>query len=212
MPSQTSRQSIGQGGYLLLEVLLGLAILTMVTALVFRIIQTTVRTTHEVTYLESLQERVDGISELLRQNFSSLQSIVQFQTKSVQGGTELVFRQASFQFTATPGVPIFGTVALGTRPQKDGRLSLMYYQEPENAREHLIQSNREDRVAWTPLLENLEQIAWRFFDQRNHSWRVDWVDNAARPALVELTFRLAGQNQVHRVVLRWPTAVITTTP
>ena len=193
-----------QAGYLLLEVLLGLAILTMITALVFRIIQATVRTTREVTYLESLQERVDGISELLRQNFSNLPSVVQFQTKTLQHGTELVFRHAAFQFAAAPGVPAFGTVALTSRPQRDGRLYLAFYQEPEDDRERLIETNQEDKVPWTPLLGDLDQVSWRFFDLQNHSWRPDWPANAVRPALVELTFRVAGQNQVHRAVFNWP--------
>ncbi|HXL25747.1 MAG TPA: hypothetical protein VN952_03660, partial [Chthoniobacterales bacterium] len=47
-------------GYLLLEVLLALAILTIVVVLVFRIIQTTVRVTTDVQYLQSEQEHADG--------------------------------------------------------------------------------------------------------------------------------------------------------
>jgi type II secretory pathway component PulJ len=203
---QPKRRSSPQAGYLLLEVLLALAILTMITALVFRIIQTTVRTTREVTYLESLQERVDGISELLRQNFSNLPSVAQFQTKTLEAGTELVFRHVAFQFVTTPGIPEFGTVALSSRPQGDGRLYLAFYQEPEDARERLIQTNQEDKVSWTPLLNDLDQVSWRFFDLQNHNWRPDWPVNAVRPALVELTFRIAGQNQTHRAVFNCPAA------
>jgi hypothetical protein len=204
-----------QGGYLLLEVLLALAILTMITALVFRIIQTTVRTTREVTYLESLQERVDGISELLRQNFSNLPSVAQFQTKTLHGNasaetaTELVFRHVAFQFAIAPGTAEFGTVALCSQPQADGRSYLAFYQEPEDAREHLIQANQEARISWTPLLGDLDQVSWKFFDPQNHSWRPDWPTDAVRPALVELTFRIAGQSQVHRSVFNLPTTSVT---
>lgn len=209
MPAiQPSRRSTPQGGYLLLEVLLALAILTMITALVFRIIQTTVRTTREVTYLESLQERVDGISELLRQNFSNLPAVAQFQTKTIQTGTELVFQHVAFQFATTPGLPAYGTVALCARPQADGRLYLAFYQEPEDAREHLIQADREGDVVWTPILGDLDQVAWRFFDPQTHEWRTDWPAAAARPALVELTFRIAGQSQVHRSIFNCPTTPV----
>jgi type II secretory pathway component PulJ len=158
---QPTRRSDLQAGYLLLEVLLALAILTMITALVFRIIQTTVRTTREVTYLESLQERVDGITKLLRQNFSNLPAAAPFQTKTIQAGTELVFRHVAFQFATTPGVAAFGTVALASRPQVDGRLYLAFYQESEDAREHLIQANQEAKISWTPLLGDLDQVSWR---------------------------------------------------
>jgi type II secretory pathway component PulJ len=207
--AQRTPRSTLQAGYLLLEVLLALAILTMITALVFRIIQTTVRTTREVMYLESLQERVDGISELLRQNFSNLPSRVRFQTKTLRNGTELVFRHVAFQFAIAPGTPEFGTVALCLRPQADGRLSLAFYQEPEDAREQLIQANLEDKVPWTPLLNDLDQVSWRFYDPQNNSWRSDWPATGVRPALVELTFRVAGQSQVHRSVFNWPTTSVT---
>jgi type II secretory pathway component PulJ len=206
---QPTRRSDPQAGYLLLEVLLALAILTMITALVFRIIQTTVRTTREVTYLESLQERVDGISELLRQNFSNLPAVAQFQTKTIETGTELVFQHVAFQFVTTPGIPAFGTVALASRPQADGRLYLAFYQEPEDAREHLIQTNQEGKIPWTPLLSDLDQVSWRFFDLQKNSWRPDWPVNGIRPALVELTFRIAGQSQAHRSIFNCPTTPVT---
>lgn len=197
-----------QAGYLLFEVLLALAILTMITALVFRIIQTTVRSTREVTYLESLQERVDGISELLRQNFANLPAVAQFQTKTLPTGPELVFQHVDFQFATTPGIPAYGTVALALRPQADGRLSLAFYQEPEDAAEHLIQASQEDKVRWTPLLGDLDQASWRFFDPQAHSWRTDWPANGTRPALVELTFRIAGQSEAHRSVFNCPTTPV----
>ncbi len=194
--------------YLLIEVLLAMAILTMVTALVFRIIETTVRTTRDVTYLQSLQERVDGIAELLRQNFSSLPPVVQFQTKTFAGGTELVFRRASFHFTSAPDVPLYGTVALACQPQGDGRVTLAFYQEAENARRHLIDENAEDKVRWSPLLRDLEAVTWRFYDPRNRTWRPDWPDGAVRPSLVEFSFRIAGQKAIHRLVFDWPQTVL----
>jgi type II secretory pathway pseudopilin PulG len=206
--TQFTRRSEPQAGYLLLEVLLALAILTMITALVFRIIQTTVRTTREVTYLESLQERVDGISELLRQNFSNLPAAAQLQTKALPTGTELVFQNVAFQFAITPGTPAFGTVALCSRPQADGRSYLAFYQEPEDAREHLIQTNREDKVPWTPILGDLDRIQWRFFDPQTHAWRADWPARGVQPALVEFTFRIAGQGQEHRSVFNCPTTSV----
>ncbi|HEY0789953.1 MAG TPA: hypothetical protein VGD78_02705 [Chthoniobacterales bacterium] len=198
-----------QGGYLLLEVLLAMAILTMITTMVFRIIQTTVRATQEVTYLQSLQEKVDGIDELLRENFASQPPVVQFQTRTLQGNTELVFRDADFHFTSTPGTAAFGTLVLAGRPDASGRLALSFVQEGENARRHLVEANQEDHASWTPLLVDLERIAWRFYDPRTQKWRADWEDASFRPTLVELTVRLSGQKQDHRLVFTWPATVST---
>jgi type II secretory pathway component PulJ len=196
-----------QRGYLLLEVLLAMAILTMITAIVFRIIQTTVRATQEVTYLQSLQEKVDGIDELLRENFASLPPDVQFQTRTLQGNSELVFQNAAFHFTPTPGTPVYGTLVLAGRPDASGRLALSFLQEPENAREHLVELNQEGRAAWIPLLVDLDRISWRFYDVHSRNWRADWQNTSSRPTLVELTVRLTGQKQDHRLVFAWPTTV-----
>src|SRR6202048_3561908 len=83
-------------GYLLLEVLLALAILSIVVVLVFQIIQTTLRVTSDINFLQTQQRKVDGICELLRRNFVSMPATCLFQTRNQNGSMELVFRYAPF--------------------------------------------------------------------------------------------------------------------
>ena len=125
----------------------------------------------------------------------------------MRGNTELVFQDVDFHFTSTPGAPAFGTLALAGRPDPSGRLALSFVQEAEDARQHLVESNEEDRASWTPLLVDLERIAWRFYDPRTRNWRADWQDASSRPTLVELTVRLSGQKEDHRLVFAWPATV-----
>jgi len=201
--------SCSSSGYLLFEVLLALAILTIVVVLVFRIIQTTVRATTNVAFLQAQQEEVDGLFELLRQNFAAMPQVTQFQTRLHQGATELIFRRAPFTFSRTSEGPQFGTVVVSARPQPDGRLSLGILQEPENALESYIDAGREKQANWFVLVADLDQLSWRFYDLSAKKWQTGWNDTATKPSLVEVTFRLSGQAQAQRGVFPWPVAQTT---
>ena len=203
------RFSCSSSGYLLFEVLLALAILTIVVVLVFRIIQTTVRATTSVAFLQTQQEEVDGLFELLRQNFSAMPQVTQFQTRLHQSAMELIFRRAPFTFSRSSEGPQFGTVVVSARPQPDGRLSLGILQEPENALDSYVDADQEKKANWFVLIADFDRLSWRFYDPRANKWQTDWNDTSTKPALVEVTFRLAGQTQTQRGVFRWPVAQTT---
>ena len=69
-PDQQRRQGTQfSSGYLLLEVLLALAVLSISVVMIFQIIQTTLKVTSDINFLQTQQRKVDGISELLRLQF-----------------------------------------------------------------------------------------------------------------------------------------------
>jgi type II secretory pathway component PulJ len=74
-------QRIREGGYLLLEVLLALAILSLVVVMIFQIVQTTLRVTSDINFLGTQQQKVDGICELLRRNFLTMPQTTLLQTR-----------------------------------------------------------------------------------------------------------------------------------
>src|SRR5271166_2218463 len=129
MRKKQNLETAASSGYLLLEVLLALSILSIVVVMVFQIIQTTLRVTSEINFQQMQQRKVDGICELLRRNFVSMPQTCVFQTRSQNGSLELLFRYAPFSFSwAKPGAK-FGTVVIGTRPQPDGRVALSVLEE-----------------------------------------------------------------------------------
>jgi type II secretory pathway pseudopilin PulG len=192
-------------GYLLLEVLLALAILSFVVAMVFRIVQATLTVTADVTFLQTKQQQVDGLFELLQRNFCSLPEATQFQTRARRDMMELIFRRAPFHFTWSSEGPQFGTVVISPRSQADGRLALCVLHEPEDALESYVDGGKET-TAWVPLVTGIEQLSWRFYDVRVDKWLDDWRDLAAKPSLVEINFRIAGRQRTERGVFRWPVA------
>src|ERR1700740_2860691 len=126
------KKSIHSSGYLLLEVLLALAVLSIVVVMIFQIIQTTLKVTADINFLQTQQREVDGISELLRRNFDSMPRTCMFQTRNNHGSIELIFRSAPFNFPCLTSKENFGTFVIGSRSQPDGRSTLSVLQEPGN--------------------------------------------------------------------------------
>jgi type II secretion system protein J len=193
-------------GYLLLEVLLALAVLSVVVVIVFQIIQTTLRVTSDINFLEAQQQKVDGICELLRRNFVSLPQTCLFQTRKRNQSTELVFRHAPFNFSWLKTGAQFGNVVIASRPQPDGRFALSVLQESGNALESYVDTGTDRKGDWMPLVNDVDQLSWRFYDPLATKWQSEWPDTARKPNLVEITFKLAGRNHTERCVFRWPIA------
>jgi type II secretion system protein J len=193
-------------GYLLVEVLLALSILSIVVVMIFQIVQTTLRVTSDINFLQTQQRKVDGICELLRRNFVSMPQTCVFQTRSHGGSMELIFRYAPFNFSWVKTGAKYGTVVLGSRPQADGRFALSVLEESGNALESYVDSGIERKGDWVPLITDVDQLSWRFFDGRTGKWSSDWADTGVKPNLVEITFKLAGRNHLERGVFRWPIA------
>jgi type II secretion system protein J len=193
-------------GYLLLEVLLAIAILSLVVVIVFQIIQTALRVTSDLNYLQTQQRKVDGICELLRRNFVSMPQTCFFQTRDHNGSMELLFRNAPFSFAWAKAGAKFGTVVIGSRPQADGRFSLSVLEESGKPLESYVDSGIERKGSWVPLISDVDRLSWRFYDARVDKWSSDWPDTGSKPNLVEITFKLAGRDHLERGVFRWPIA------
>jgi Type II secretion system (T2SS), protein J len=69
-----------------------------------------------------------------------------------------------------------------------------------------VDGSNEKKGEWFPLVDDAEQLSWRFFDGQAEKWTSDWPNPSTKPSLVELTFKLAGRNHLERCVFRWPMA------
>ena len=199
-------QRVKTSGYLLLEVLLAVAVLSISVVMIFRIIQTTLKATADITFLQTQQRKVDGISQLLRRNFESMPQTCTFPTRSVNGSLELIFRSAPFSFSWVTSKANFGNVVIASRSLPNGRLALTVLQESGDALNSYVDGSNEKKGEWFPLVDDAEQLSWRFFDGQAEKWTSDWPNPSTKPSLVELTFKLAGRNHLERCVFRWPMA------
>ena len=203
-PETRNQKPQTASGYLLLEVLLALAVLSVVVVMVFQIIQTTLHVTSDINFLEMQQQKVDGICELLRRNFSSLPQTCLFQTRKGNQSMELLFRYAPFNFSWLKTGAQFGDVVIASRPQPDGGFALSVLQESGNALESYADAGTGRKGDWIALVNDVDQLSWRFYDANAAKWLLEWPDTGRKPNLVEITFKLAGRNHTERCVFRWP--------
>jgi len=174
--------------------------------MMFQIIQTTLKVTADIEFLQVQQRRVDAICELMRRNFDAMPATCSFQSRNAAGSTQLIFRGAPFNFTWAKAGPSFGTVIIADRAQPDGRVALSVLQEIGDPPMNQTDDSGDKKADWFPLLNDLEQIRWRFFSKQTGKWTSDWPDVGGKPNLVELSFKLAGRNHADTCIFRWPTA------
>jgi hypothetical protein len=174
--------------------------------MIFQIIQTTLRVASDINFLEEQQQKVDGIYELLRRNLVAMPQTALFQTRKNGKVFELIFRDAPFKFSWFGTGAQYGTVVIASRPRADGRIDLSVLQEPEDASKKIVDTQAEWKGRWLPLLTDLDQVSWRFFDPRSATWSTEWSDTGIKPSLIEITLKLAGRPHLERGVFRWPVA------
>jgi Tfp pilus assembly protein PilV len=195
---------VNAAGYLLLEVLLALVVLSIIVGLVFRIIQTTSTVTSNVQFIQGQQEHSDGIYELLRKDIESLPSTAEFQTKRTRDEFQLIFDQTSFNFSWKGAESGFGTVILAVRNQPNGRFSLVATEIPEPPATNPQAKPPPPTV--TTLITDLVRCNWRFFDRNTGNWDAAWTNGGDKPALLECTFQVSGQPSPVRAVFPWRVA------
>jgi type II secretory pathway component PulJ len=194
-------------GYLLLEVLLALAVFSLIAVMIFQIIHTTLQATAGVNFLQSQQEKVDGICELLRRNISEMPQSSIFQTRTKDKMVELIFRNAPFSFSWNNENAQFGTVVISGRSQSDGRVALSVLQDAHDASDSYVDAGKDRSLDWFQLTNDLDQLSWRFFSEADGKWLPDWTNAGLKPSLIELNFRLAGRKHQERAVFTWPVAL-----
>ena len=194
-------------GYLLLEVLLALVVLSIIVGLVFRIIQSTSTVTSNVQFLQGQQEHSDGIYEILRKDIESLPATAEFQTKRTKDEFQLIFDETTFNFSWKGSASGFGTVILAIRSQPNGRFSLVATEIPEPPVSDPDAPPPPTIV--TTLITDLTRCDWRFFDRNNGTWVTNWTNGGDKPILFECTFQVSGQAAPVRAVFPWRVAQTT---
>ena len=58
----------------------------------------------------------------------------------------------------------------------------------------IVDAQSEWKGTWIPLLSDLDQLDWRFFDPRTGKWTAEWPAADAKPSLIEITLKLGGRS------------------
>ncbi len=217
--------------FTLIEVVIGITILSMITATLFAIIRGSVRGAAEIEHIQRESDSVNRFIELSRRAFTTLPSTATLTLKMVQN-TEPIIQELTlagvpdcFPFGMSP-ISLKDTT-LRIRPHPDGladsnEMPLHYL---SLSREDIIpqtddrqSSNRQSTTGmyapdeegryWMPLLPDVVSLKWRFYAEKDKTWSEEW-SKSEWPDLIEAQLVLKDRTLPIRMVYSVPVLTIT---
>ena len=207
-PASRVRRGVGvrtdsRGGFTLLEVIMGLALISLLFGGIYGIANASVDLGRSVSDNRLKEMRASGMVNLLRGGFEALPPGSRLELPEPDGapGSDGVIRVVdapglwawSGITGAADAVEVFpvageaGTdlILAHLRVAGDGSLESENVQFEEFSRTRLV---------------SLERFWWEFFEPESGEWVLDWADGKKRPTLVSAHFSLPGDPAVRRHV------------
>ena len=215
-----------RSAFTLIEVVIGITILSMITATLFAIIRGSVRGASEIEHIQRESDSMNRFIELCRRTFATLPSTATLSLKMVQS-TEPVIQELTI--TGSPDCFPFGNNPITL---KDTILSLRPYpdavvddnQKPLNylslSREDLIPQTGDMKSGiqqsttgiyapdtqgryWMPLLPDVVSFKWRFYVEKEETWYEEW-SKSKWPDLIEGQLVMKNRTLPVRMVFSLP--------
>ncbi len=215
-----------RAAFTLIEVVIGITLLSMITATLFAIIRGSMRGASEIEQLQRESDSVNRFIELSRKTFSSLPATATLSLKLVQN-TEPIIQELTvagspdcFPFGMNP-ITLKDTI-LRLRPHPDGLV------DDNNMPLHYLSISREDLIPqtddrqtgirqettglyapdeegryWMPLLPDVVSFKWRFYVEKEQTWYEEW-SKSAWPDLIEGQLVLKNRTLPIRMVYTAP--------
>lgn len=181
-------RTTSQRGFTLLEIMLAVAILSLMAIAIYRFVQSNIlalRVSSEATAADS---RYDALRDLLMAELQSLPAgsgalTGEPLTVNDRSRDELKWVSGSGIGVLTRYAPSDCTVAMRLQSEKNSdRLDLGLLRKPKDDLDFT-----ELHESWVPLLENVRGLQIRFFDARLNVWVTRWTDTVTLPRLVKVT-------------------------
>jgi len=216
----------GRSAFTLIEVVIGITILSMITATLFAIIRGSVRGAAEIEHIQRESDSMNRYIELCRRTFATLPSTATLTLKITQG-TEPVIQELTI--SGSPDCFPFGNNPI---TMKDTILSLRPYPDAavdDNQKQlNYISLSREDLIPqtndmktgiqqsttgiyapdtqgryWMPLLPDVVSFKWRFYVAQNETWVEEW-SQSKWPDLIEGQLVMKNRTLPVRMVFSLP--------
>lgn len=178
-----------RSGFTLLEVMLAVAILSMMALAIYRFVQSNIIAIRVSSEASAADARYDGLRDLLTGQWQDLApgtgALLGEPLKlndrprdeirwTCSAGPGLLTRYAPGDFVVT--------LRLQRENEKSDRLDLGLLRQPKDD-----QATIAENETWVPLIENVYSLQIRYFDPRLNSWLDSWSDNLTLPRLVKVT-------------------------
>lgn len=190
------------GGFTLIEVVVSLAVLSLILLATVSALRTFANTQISLDRMMGRVDEVRTVSGFLRDMFEG--SVAGKQKGGGlglggSGGSELAYFEGAPQWVEWKAPVLFGEIYGGTQLlrliKEDGALKL-YWQDPPAIRERVDWGGKSSRV----LVGAVEEFQLSFKPEFNADWQKDEWRGKGAPALVRLSIKAAGRY--------WPDLII----
>jgi len=190
--------------FTLLEVMLAVAIISLVALSIFRFVDSTLRV---VAALNSGGDDLEQLETLCRMLQFQLNDLPSAQQGAISGQPHIFNGTPAdeLQWLSSAGNGLFTAYAAG-----DYRVTLMIRNDPKTNTPELglrrvpVSARDANEFNWVPLVPGIKAMESRYFDARLNTWVEKWTDPQARPNLVRLKLWNEEGGDPYEVVLTLP--------
>jgi hypothetical protein len=203
----TSRAS----GFTLFELVLAMALLTMLVGMVFGTARTSLALGNTIVATQNEEMLHQAFFELLHQRLSSLPGNTRLNLKVEDSGShylsELTLQNVPLSFTWGGQARIAKAVQLSTVKRRSGYLDIVLrYYENEILEDSASVGGVIDNKPFAEivLLEDVAYFEWRVLDGQSMEWQYDWDLQGRLPIQMELTLAIGAKGEEIRQIFWVP--------
>jgi prepilin-type N-terminal cleavage/methylation domain-containing protein len=215
-----------QKGFSLFEIVIALAIMSLIAGAVLSVLWQAGDTAADIRYLDRREEEVNRFADLLRQTIEGLPSDAEMTLTPPQDSDS---GYHELKLGNTPTAFIFGTrvgsveeaylaMIPGEPSRFDGSatfdlaLSRSDFAPSDsdgsgmvfNAGANEMLRTDESGRYWLPLLTGITGASWKFWDEEQEEWLDEWTDDDRLPTLLEFSLLDSGATIPLRTVYQVP--------
>jgi len=200
------------GGFSLLELVLAMAVFSLLMAMVFTTARTSLQLSNEVIKAQNETMLKEAFFGLLNRHFSSLPGNTVFELVSEDSGShylsDMTFQEVPIAFSWGGTERVAQAVVISPELRRDGYLDVVmgFYEDEilEGTGDTADGSLETEPFAEVVLLEDVRMFEWRVLDGRTLEWEWDWDIRGRMPLQVELTMAFGAQGDKIRQVFWIP--------
>ncbi len=196
---EMKRPSRSRGGFTLFEMILAATIFMILAGGIYFSVSSSVSAANDLAVQQIDSRQMSSLMQFLRKGLLNLPAEAEISVTTRSRGqrgdaVDLVIRRAPGAF-GTGALEVWGGgVVLSALPDGKGKSTLSITRFAEKTTESEMDGYLEGAM-WLPLLENVETVRWRFWDQNLSRWLEIWERKDIHPPLIELTLRRAGESE-----------------
>ena len=200
-------------GFTLLELVIAMALLSMLVGMVFTTARTSLALGNTIVETQNEEMLHQAFFELLHQRFAALPGNTRFELKAQDSGShylsDLTLQNVPLSFTWGGQARIAKAVQLSTVKRRSGYLDIVlkYYENEileDSASTFKSVAADNKPFAEIVLLEDVAYFEWRVLDGRSMEWQYDWDLQGRLPLQIELTMAIGAKGEEIRQIFWVP--------